>query len=47
MLEMGQEAVQAQMEGYCSVEVGDNLIKKLNVQIVMRDGIVEEIRGEL
>jgi F0F1-type ATP synthase membrane subunit b/b' len=47
MLEMGQEAVQAQMEGYCNVEVGDNLIKKLNVQIVMRDGIVEEIRGEI
>jgi F0F1-type ATP synthase membrane subunit b/b' len=47
MLEMGQEAVQAQMEGYCSVAVGDNLIKKLNVQVVMRDGIVEEIRGEL
>jgi hypothetical protein len=47
MLEMGQEAVQAQMEGYCNVAVGDNLIQKLNVQIVMRDGVVEEIRGEL
>jgi exonuclease VII large subunit len=47
MLEMGQEAVQAQMEGFCNIAVGDNLIQKLNVQIVMRDGIVEEIRGEL
>ncbi|MGK7936933.1 MAG: YlqD family protein, partial [Xenococcaceae cyanobacterium] len=26
---------------------GDNLVKKLNVEVVIRDGVVEEIRGEL
>ncbi|MFM7573800.1 MAG: YlqD family protein, partial [Snowella sp.] len=28
-------------------EKGDNLVAKLNVEVVIRDGIVEEIRGEL
>ena len=47
LLELDQEVVQAQMESFFRVEKGDNLVKKLNVEVVLRDGIVEEIRGEI
>lgn len=46
-LELNQEVVQAQMESFFRIEKGDNLVKKLNVEVVIRDGIVEDIRGEL
>ncbi|MFM6220642.1 MAG: YlqD family protein, partial [Dolichospermum sp.] len=29
------------------IELGDNLISKMQVEIVLRDGIVEEIRGDI
>jgi hypothetical protein len=35
------------MESYFRVELGDNLIRKMNVEILLRDGIVEEIRGDV
>ncbi|MDJ0615824.1 MAG: YlqD family protein [Calothrix sp. MO_192.B10] len=47
ILELDQEVNQFQMEGFFRVEVGDNLISKMQVEIVMRDGVVEEIRGDL
>jgi hypothetical protein len=47
LLELDQEVIQAQMESFFRLEKGDNLVKKLNVEVVIRDGIVEEIRGEL
>lgn len=47
LLELDQEVVQAQMESFFRLEKGDNLIQKLNVEVVLRDGVVEEIRGEL
>jgi len=34
------------MEGF-SVELGDNLISKMQVEILLRDGVVEEIRGDI
>ncbi|MEA5468573.1 YlqD family protein [Spirulina sp. 06S082] len=46
-LEMDQEVVQGQLEGSCNIEVGDNLVRKLQVEILVRDGIIEEIRGEI
>ena len=46
-LELDKEVVQAQMESFFRIEKGDNLVQKLNVEVVIRDGIVEEIRGEL
>lgn len=46
LLELDQEVVQAQMESFFRLEQGDNLVKKLNVEVVLRDGVVEEIRGE-
>ncbi|KYC38555.1 hypothetical protein WA1_35815 [Scytonema hofmannii PCC 7110] len=46
-LELDQEVNQFQMEGFFRVEPGDNLISKLQVEIVLRDGVVEEIRGDI
>ena len=46
-LELNKEVVQAQMESFFRIEKGDNLVQKLNVEVVIRDGIVEDIRGEL
>lgn len=47
LLELGQEFAQGQMESFFHLEKGDNIVKKLKVEIVVRDGIVEEIRGEI
>ncbi|BAY93139.1 hypothetical protein NIES37_10670 [Tolypothrix tenuis PCC 7101] len=46
-LELDQEVNQFQMEGFFRIEPGDNLISKTQVEIVIRDGIVEEIRGDI
>lgn len=47
MLELDQEVNQGQMESYFRVQLGDNLIRKMNVEILLRDGVVEEIRGDI
>jgi hypothetical protein len=47
MLELDQEVNQGQMESYFRVELGDNLVRKMNVEILLRDGVVEEIRGDV
>ncbi|MGK7931621.1 MAG: YlqD family protein [Microcystaceae cyanobacterium] len=47
LVELDQEVVQAQMESFFRLEKGDNLVKKLNVEVIVRDGVVEEIRGEM
>ncbi len=47
MLEMDQEVSQGQIESFFRVDKGDNLIKKLQVEILLRDGVIEDIRGEL
>lgn len=47
LLELGQEVVQAQMDSFFEVSEGDNLVKKMSIEVVMRDGVVEEIRGEV
>ena len=46
-VELESEVSQGQIEGLARVEKGDNLIKKLNVEVVMRDGVIQEIRGEI
>jgi Skp family chaperone for outer membrane proteins len=45
--ELEQEVNQGQIESVFSVEKGDNLIKKMQVEILLRDGVVEEIRGDV
>ncbi|HEY9598194.1 MAG TPA: YlqD family protein [Cyanophyceae cyanobacterium] len=47
MLELDQEVNQGQIESFFRVERGDNLVRKMNVEILLRDGVVEEIRGDI
>ncbi|ELR98157.1 YlqD family protein [Gloeocapsa sp. PCC 73106] len=47
LYELNTEVQQSQLDSFFRVEKGDNLVKKMNVELVMRDGIVEEIRGEI
>jgi DNA repair exonuclease SbcCD ATPase subunit len=46
-LELEQEVSQGQIESFFQVGQGDNLIGKMQVEILLRDGTIEEIRGEL
>ncbi|HEY9656494.1 MAG TPA: YlqD family protein, partial [Crinalium sp.] len=45
LLEIDQEVQQGQIDSIFRVETGDNLIEKMQVEILLRDGIVEAIRG--
>lgn len=47
LLELDQEVNQFQVESFFRVEAGDNLIRKMQVEILLRDGIVQEIRGDV
>lgn len=47
LLELNQEVNQFQLEGLFSVQPGDNLISKMQVEILLRDGVIEEIRGDI
>ncbi len=42
-LEMEQIVDQGQLESFCELKVGDNLVKKMQVFVVVRDGVVESI----
>ena len=42
-LEMEQIVEQGQIESFCELKVGDNLVSKMQVALVVRDGIVEAI----
>ncbi|MEB3826278.1 YlqD family protein [Phormidium sp. CCY1219] len=46
-LEMEGEVASGQIDSFFQVERGDDLAKKMQVEIVVRDGVVEEIRGDL
>ena len=46
-LEMEQIVDQGQLESFCDVRVGDNLVEKLSVAVVVRDGVIEAIEGSL
>ncbi|MEB3172630.1 MAG: YlqD family protein [Cyanobacteriota bacterium] len=46
-LEMEQIVEQGQLESFCEVQVGDNLVEKLQVAVVVRDGVIEAIEGVL
>lgn len=46
-LEMDSEFLQATVDNYVDVNVGDNLYNKLsNTEVIVKDGVVVEIRGE-
>ena len=40
---MEQIVEQGQIDSFCDLKVGDNLVSKMGVSILVRDGIVEEI----
>lgn len=46
-LELDQEVNSGQLDSYVTIAKGDNLLEKMQVEIVVRDGIIEEIRGEV
>ena len=47
VLEMEQEVEQGQIDNFFYIQKGDHLIQRMQVEIVIRDGIVEDIRGDL
>jgi K+-transporting ATPase c subunit len=42
-LEMEQIVEQGQLESFCDIQVGDNLVNKMQVAVVVRDGVIESI----
>ncbi|CAI8182360.1 MAG: YlqD family protein [Prochlorococcus sp.] len=42
-LEMEQIVEQGQIESFCDLKVGDNLVEKMQVSVVVRDGVVQSI----
>ncbi len=42
-LEMEEIVDQGQLESFCDVKVGDNLVEKMQVSILVRDGVIESI----
>ena len=42
-LEMDQIVEQGQLESSCELKVGDNLVQKMQVAIVVKDGVVQSI----
>jgi paraquat-inducible protein B len=43
-LELEQEVSQGQIDNYFPIGKGDNLIAQMRVEMVLRDGIIEDIR---
>ncbi len=46
VLELDQEVSQGQIESFFYLKAGDNLIEKMQVEILLKDGEVMEIRGD-
>jgi len=44
-LEMEQIVEQGQIESFCDVRVGDNLVERLQAAVLVRDGVIEAIEG--
>ena len=42
-LKMEEIVYQGQIESFCDLSVGDNLVSKMQVSVLVRDGIVESI----
>ncbi|WP_320677342.1 YlqD family protein [Prochlorococcus sp. MIT 1300] len=45
-LEMEQIVDQGQIDSFCDLKVGDNLVSKMQVAVVVRDGVVEAIQQD-
>lgn len=44
-VEVNSEVVQGNVESFFRVQQGDNLIQKMQVEILLQDGVITEIRG--
>jgi hypothetical protein len=44
-LAMEEIVDQGQLESFCEVGVGDNLVEKLQAAVVVRDGVIEAMEG--
>ena len=44
-LKMDEVVDQGQVDSFCDVSVGDNLIKKMQVSIIVKDGIIQSINN--
>ena len=45
-LEMEQVVEQGQIESFCDLKVGDNLVGKMQISLLVRDGVVESINQD-
>ncbi len=45
-LEFDEIVEQGQIESFCDLKVGDNLIEKMQVAVVVKDGVVQAIEKE-
>ena len=45
-LEMEQVVEQGQIESFCDLKVGDNLVTKMQISLLVRDGVVESINQD-
>ncbi len=45
-LEMEQIVEQGQIESFCDLKVGDNLVSKMQLSLLVRDGVVEAINQD-
>ena len=43
-LDMDEIVDQGQLESFCDIKVGDNLVEKMQVSVVVRDGVIESIQ---
>jgi len=47
LLPLNSEFIQGTVDGFVDVEKGDNLYKKLGaLEVIIKDGIIQEIRGD-
>ena len=46
-LKMDEIVDQGQVDSFCDVSVGDNLIKKMQVSIIVKDGIIQSINNNI
>jgi F0F1-type ATP synthase membrane subunit b/b' len=44
-LDLEQIVDQGHLESFCDVQVGDNLVQKLQVAVLVRDGVIQAIEG--
>jgi len=47
LLELEQEVEIGQLESFFQLEKGDNIFEKMQIEVLLRDGIVQELRGKL